>query len=104
MFVRRLRFATFAAASFTTLLVSSTAVAWNSPGHMIVALVAFDQLDDATRAKATELIRNHPRFHDHFERAMPSEVSRLSKREQNEWLFAYAATWPDQVREAKFGV
>jgi hypothetical protein len=86
------------------LLLASTAIAWNSPGHMIVALIAYDQMDEATRVKAVALIRNHPRFHDHFERAMPKDISRLGKREQDEWLFAYAATWPDQVREAKYGV
>jgi hypothetical protein len=88
----------------STFFCPATIFAWNSPGHMTIALIAYDQLDEATRTKAVELIRSHPRFHDHFQRAMPNEVSRLNKQEQDEWLFAYAATWPDQVREAKFGV
>src|SRR3954451_1546717 len=104
MHVPPVRFFAWIGASCFALLLASTTLAWNSPGHMIIALIAYDQLDDATRTKAVELIRSHPRFHDHFQRAMPNEVSRLNKQEQDEWLCAYAATWPDQVREAKFGV
>ncbi|HVT28731.1 MAG TPA: S1/P1 nuclease [Lacipirellulaceae bacterium] len=83
---------------------SLTAVAWNSPGHMIVALAAYDQMDAPTRAKAIDLIRAHPRFHEHFQSIMPHAVSRGDVSEQDQWLFAQAATWPDLVREAKGAV
>jgi hypothetical protein len=65
---------------------------------MIVALIAFDQMDPVTKAKAIALLRAHPRFDDHFQRVMRREVSRGDNRIQEEWLFAYAGTWPDQVR------
>src|SRR5262245_15440001 len=77
------------------------AAAWNSPGHMIIALMAYDQMDAATRDKADELLRAHPRFDDHFERLMPREISRGSDAEKNRWRFAHAATWPDLVRDAR---
>src|SRR5262245_27905164 len=85
---------------------TSPAWAWNSPGHMIVALIAFDQMDPATKTKAIALLRTHPRFDDHFQRVMRREsaVSRGDNRAQEEWLFAYAGTWPDVVREAKGAV
>ncbi len=86
------------------IFTGSTALAWNSPGHMIIALVAYDQMDAATRAKAVDLIRAHPRFHDHFESFMPREVKRGDRRDQDQWLLAHAATWPDLVREAKGAV
>jgi hypothetical protein len=35
---------------------------------------------------------------------MPREVSRADARQQDEWLFAHAATWADQVRDARGGV
>ena len=54
--------------------MSPAAMAWTSPGHMIVALIAYDHLDPATRAKAVELLRAHPRFNDHFESFMPRKV------------------------------
>lgn len=84
--------------------LAPTTFAWNSPGHIIIALVAYDQLDPATRAKAMELIRAHPRFDDHFQSEMPREVSRGEQNDKDQWLFAHAATWPDQVRDAKRGV
>src|SRR5215475_322512 len=84
-----------------TVVLSNRAVAWNSPGHEIVALIAYSKLDDATKAKAVQLLREHPRFKDHFKHFMPKEVSRHSEAEQNEWVFAQAATWPDLVRDAK---
>src|SRR5882757_6940993 len=86
------------------LLPCSVAVAWNSPGHMIVALIAYDQLDPATRARAVELLREHPRFSEHFQGEMPREVSKAGAQAKDEWVFAHAATWPDQVRDAKGGV
>jgi hypothetical protein len=82
----------------------STAKAWNSPGHMIIALVAYDELSPAMRARALELLRAHPRFDDHFLRSMPAEVNRSDQSVQEQWLFSHAATWPDQVRDPKRGV
>jgi hypothetical protein len=35
---------------------------------------------------------------------MPREVQRGDERDKDEWIFAHAATWPDQVRDAKSGV
>jgi hypothetical protein len=87
-----------------TCLASSAAMAWTSPGHMVVALIAYDQMDPATRTKAVELLRAHPRFKEHFEREMPREVSRGDERDKDQWLFAHAATWPDQVRDSKGAV
>ncbi len=89
---------------FVTMFAASAALAWNSPGHEIIALIAYDQLDEATRAKAVELIRAHPRFHDHFQSFMPKEISRGDTRDQDRWLFAHAATWPDLVRDSKGAV
>src|SRR4051794_4259165 len=81
-----------------------TVRAWNSPGHEIIALIAYEHLEDATRAKAIELLRAHPRFHDHFESFMPKEISRGDTRDQDRWIFAHASTWPDLVRTSKGAV
>lgn len=80
------------------------ASAWNASGHMIVALAAYDRLDEPVRAAALELLHAHPRYADHFERAMPFEVRDGSQAEQDQWLFAFAATWPDVVRNPDGGV
>lgn len=84
-----------------TIMLSSTALAWNSAGHVIIALVAYEHMDDALRSKAVELLRAHPRFHEHFQSFMPREVSRGDVHDQDRWIFAHAATWPDLVRDAK---
>jgi hypothetical protein len=76
-------------------------MAWNPSGHMIVALIAYDQLDDVTKAKAVELLRAHPRFQDHFQHFLPRDLVNASQAKQDEWCFAHAATWPDLMREAK---
>lgn len=77
---------------------ATPAAAWNAPGHMIVALVAYEQTSDATRAKVNELLRAHPRFEAHFVRVMPREVSSQDDGVKAQWAFAHAGTWPDQVR------
>jgi hypothetical protein len=79
---------------------NSAAMAWNSSGHTIISLVAYEHLDQATRSKAVDLIRAHPRYNDHFESFMPREIRRGEKSEQDKWLFGYASTWPDLVRSA----
>lgn len=78
----------------------SLAKAWNSPGHMIIALVAYEQMTPKTRAKVIELLRAHPRFDAHFERLMPREVSRENDEVKAKWYFAHSSTWPDLVRSA----
>ena len=85
-------------------LLPSAAMAWNSPGHMIISLIAYDQMDPALRTQVVELIKSHPRYKEHFESAMPREVTRGDERDKDQWLIAHAATWPDQVRSAKGGV
>src|SRR5262249_49100700 len=85
-------------------LLGKPALGWNPSGHMIVAMIAWDQMDEATRAKAIAILKEHPRFQDHFQRAMPKDVVKGSQAEQDAWAFAYAATWPDVVREVKGGV
>jgi hypothetical protein len=89
---------------FCAQYAASQATGWNSPGHEIIALIAYEHLDDATRAKAIELLRAHPRFREHFESFMPKAIARGDVRDQNHWIFAHAATWPDLVRTAKGAV
>jgi hypothetical protein len=72
--------------------------AWNSSGHMIVALIAYEQMNDAAKTRANKLLRAHPRFAAHFERKMPRYLTRSDERRKATWYFAHAATWPDLVR------
>jgi hypothetical protein len=71
--------------------------AWNAHGHMLIALVAYDSLPDTRRAALTTLLSAHPRYREDLLSAVPSSLADARDRER--WLFAYAATWPDQLRE-----
>lgn len=93
-----LRLTFFAVIAVFGALSVRPAAAWNSPGHILIALTAYEQMDAATRASAVGLLRSHPRFREHFEQVMPKEVKRMSGAEQDRWFFAHAATWPDMVR------
>lgn len=69
------------------------AAAWNSTGHMAIALLAWRQLDRAQRQAACQLLRAHPHYKRYLIDKRPDEVS------EDEWAFLRAATWPDWVRE-----
>jgi hypothetical protein len=86
-------------AVFSTVLVEN-ARSWNDAGHMIVNLVAYDLIDAPLRQKAVDLLRQHPRFEQHFMSKMPEEIWSANDAKKNEWIFAFAANWPDLVRRA----
>ena len=74
------------------------ASAWNDTGHMIAALIAFDQLPPDVRAAAGKLLHAHPRFHEDFELQLPRNLVKATAAEQDRWYFAFGATWPDEAR------
>lgn len=101
-----LRIAAYILAALTgnVIWAAGPAVAWNSSGHMIIALAAYDQMKDSAKAAAIELLHAHPRYQDHFERMMPREVRGMPTKEKDAWAFAHASTWPDVVRQPNRGV
>ena len=92
------------ALALLSLLTAAPALAWNPSGHETIALIAYGQLNDATKAQAIALLKAHPRLREHFAFTQRREVGRESEAQQDEWLFAFASTWPDIVRDAKDGV
>ena len=92
------------ALALLSLLTAAPALAWNPSGHETIALIAYGQLNDATKAQAIALLKAHPRLRKHFAFTQRREVGRESEAQQDEWLFAFASTWPDIVRDAKDGV
>jgi hypothetical protein len=79
-------------------LTNTPAFAWHEAGHMLTALVAYDQLDPATRQRLVDILKKHPRFAEDFKPFMPTA---LTADDQGRWLFCQASIWPDLVR--KFG-
>ena len=71
---------------------------WNSTGHRIVALIAWEQLDVQTRAKIVKIQKRHERFDEDFEDHMPERIEISDQVTRDMWVFAHAATWADIVR------
>ena len=80
------------------ILIAPAAAAWNDTGHMIAALIAYDQLPSTAREEASRLLRLHPRFREDFVASLPQNLVKATAAEQDRWYFAYAATWPDVAR------
>jgi hypothetical protein len=72
---------------------ASRAAAWNSTGHMAVALLAWRHLDGLQRQSAHQLLMAHPHYKRYLAEQRPEGVP------EDEWAFLRAATWPDWVRE-----
>src|SRR5436305_294440 len=81
-----------ALAGLIVLALPRTAPAWNSVGHMAIAKLAYDQLADADKLRAYELLKRHPHFELFLAAGRPAGV------EEPEWVFMRAAVWPDWVR------
>ena len=73
-----------------SLLVSSHALGWNNRGHMMVAAVAWDQLDEETQERATELLKLNPHY--------KMWIKGVAADERDKIAFVKAATWPDFIR------
>ena len=89
------------AISILVAALPSAALAWNHTGHRLSAIIAFDRLKAENPDRAAELIellKQHPYFDRDFNRKMPPAVRDGPKADQDRWVFAQAATWPDIVR------
>ena len=74
------------------LVAPRPALAWNSVGHMAVARLAYEQLDDGTKLRLAEILEKHPHYGEFLGKHRPGGVP------APEWAFLRAATWPDWVR------
>src|SRR3954447_14613406 len=90
----------FIATLITASFVPQT-YAWNSLGHKVVAEIAWQQLDPATRQSIVDVLRRHPRFDADFAGKMEDNAQKASKSVQDHWIFQNAATWPDEIRKNK---
>ncbi len=71
---------------------------WNSTGHRIVALIAWEQLDAQTQAKVVKILEKHERFDKDFKEHMSEKIEMSDQATREMWIFAHAATWSDIVR------
>jgi hypothetical protein len=80
------------ALTFLLVLPCSPALAWNSVGHMAVAKLAYDRLDDGQKVRVGKILRQHPHYELFLAKNRPDGV------DAGEWAFLRASTWPDWVR------
>lgn len=84
---------------FIAILLSTTqAFAWNATGHRLVALIAYEQLDETNRTNITSILKKHKRFNSDFMDRMPQKIKDDSEQVQEMWIFLQAAIWPDIAR------
>src|ERR1700733_13183181 len=72
------------------LILSRTASAWNSAGHMMVAAVAYERLTPEAHARVSHLLRLNPDYPKWIEHASGADRDRIA--------FVMAATWPDEIK------
>ena len=72
-------------------------LAWNHSGHMIVAELAWRNLDSTERETISKLLREHPHYALLLATNVPARV------DTNEWAFLKASFWPDMVRPSRAG-
>jgi hypothetical protein len=79
------------------LVWTATAQAWNKPGHMTSAAIAYADLRDHNpnvRSQISRLLREHPYFHTEW----MHKLARVPEEESDLYLFMLAARWPDDAR------
>lgn len=74
------------------LCLASPALAWNERGHMLTAMIAYQELKPEVRERVNAILRQHPQYE------LLKEGEPTPGPEQDLWVFLRAATWPDMVR------
>src|SRR5205085_10427057 len=70
---------------YTTLFRSG----FNELGHLVIAKIAYDQLNESQRDAIHEVLKNHPHYAEYLAAAVPESST------AREWSFLRAATWSD---------
>jgi hypothetical protein len=72
------------------------ATAWNSIGHMAIAKLAYDQLDQKRQIALFKLLKSHPHYDAFLAAGRPADIDN-----EVEWAVMRSAVWPDWVRPRK---
>jgi hypothetical protein len=70
----------------------SPAFAWNDRGHMLAAMVAYQELKPEVRERVNAVLKQHPQYE------LLKEGEPTPGPHQDLWVFIRAATWPDMLR------
>ncbi len=83
------------AATVSALLCAGSTLAWNDAGHLTIARIAWERLNDSQREKVVKLLRHHPHRDELLLKNRPDDAT------EAEWMFIRAAVWSDKVRPPK---
>lgn len=75
--------------------LSQPLLAWNDFGHMVVASVAYRNLDSQTRASVNKLLALNPYYKTKWAAMIPASASSTDRKR---FLFMLAATWADAIK------
>lgn len=75
-------------------LVYVNAFGWGKVGHMIVAAIAYEKLDEEQRLSVTELLKAHP----DFSRWAKGFQTVQGEMDLGMYLMMRASVWPDEIR------
>lgn len=84
-------------AALLVLALPATAFAWNSTGHRVVALIAYKTVDDATKGKVCDILKEHPAAESLW---VDRDVN--SPRDLMATMFLNAATFPDDAKVPEY--
>jgi hypothetical protein len=71
-------------------LAAPSAWAWNDQGHMMVAAIAWNHLDAATRERAAALLKLNPDYGEW--------IANIPAAQRDQVAFVRAATWADAIK------
>ena len=77
-------------------LVGDRACAWNSIGHMTVAKLAYDQLDEKRQIALYQLLKSHPHYKAFLAASRPADIEN-----EVEWVVLRSSYWSDWIRPRK---
>ena len=69
--------------------------AWHARGHMLVAAIAWDHLDEASRKNVVEILQSHPEFARNWQEQYADHEDDVTL---GKFLMMQASVWPDQIK------
>lgn len=91
---------TFLLTMLICLVTSTTALAWNKPGHMLTGAIAYYELkaqDPAALETVINLVKKNP-YYQHEWLPRIQNLAESDPDRHDVYLFMYPARWPDDIR------
>ena len=86
----------FSAVFASLIMLTQPLFAWNNFGHMVVASVAYRNLDSQTRDRIATLLALNPYFKSKWPQKIPAGTT---ADDRTRMIFMLAATWPDAIKQ-----